>query len=174
MKSGRYTKSTNEYKDDWQTPPYALHPLLPYLNPNWKVWECAEGEGNLTKELRRHGYSVIGTDILTGKDFLKWKPKKWEITITNPPYSLKDEFLARAYELGHRFAFLLPLYSLESKFRQSLFRENGLDVILPDDRVDYDNPHTKASTAHFVSAWFTYGLDIVKPDVQVVIAELRK
>lgn len=29
--------------DDFQTPPKALKPLIPYLKKDWVVWECAEG-----------------------------------------------------------------------------------------------------------------------------------
>ena len=38
--------------DDWQTPPYALGPLLPYLKPDWLLWECSAGKGNLARSLR--------------------------------------------------------------------------------------------------------------------------
>lgn len=60
--------------DDFQTPPMALNPLLPYLNKEWTIWECAEGNGNLTKTLKEKGFKVVGTDIKTGFDFLKDKP----------------------------------------------------------------------------------------------------
>ena len=48
------------YANDFQTPPIALKPLLPYLKRDWLVWECAEGKGNLTKTLIEEGYDVIG------------------------------------------------------------------------------------------------------------------
>ena len=35
--------------DDFQTPPYALDPLLPFLKRDWVVWECACGKGNLVR-----------------------------------------------------------------------------------------------------------------------------
>src|SRR5574344_195369 len=35
--------------DDFQTPPIALKPLLPYLKSDWRIWECACGNGNLVR-----------------------------------------------------------------------------------------------------------------------------
>lgn len=36
--------------NDFQTPKYALLPLLPYLNnKEWNIWECSSGKGNLVK-----------------------------------------------------------------------------------------------------------------------------
>ena len=32
-------------KDDYQTPPEALIPLLPHLKENWVIWECASRQG---------------------------------------------------------------------------------------------------------------------------------
>jgi hypothetical protein len=92
--------------DDFQTPPEALEFLVPYLKNDWIIWECAMGKGNLVKALKEKGFQVIGTDISQGYDFLRWKPKKFDCIITNPPYSLKNEFLERCYQLKNP----LPYY----------------------------------------------------------------
>lgn len=151
---------TGKKFDDFQTPPYALKPLLPYLKKGWVIWECAEGRGNLTKALRAEGYAVVGSDILDGHDFLRWHPDKFDCIVTNPPFSLKDRFLSHAYSLGRPFAFLLPLTTLETKHRQTLFRVHGLEMVLLPWRVDYEVPSGSESKNWFASAWFTNGLDI--------------
>lgn len=147
-------------KDDFQTPPEALKPLLPYIKKSWKVWECAEGNGNLVKAFKKEGYDVIGTDILTGKDFLTYEPKDYDVIVTNPPYSTKFDFLERAYELGKPFAFLLPLTTLESKKRQQLFDKHGIEVILVDKRINFETPNGDGSSSWFATAWFTNGLNV--------------
>lgn len=146
--------------DDFQTPAAALIPLLPHINKDWVVWECAEGKGNLTQALRGWGYKVIGSDIEGGFDFRVWQPEKWDVVITNPPYSAKEEFLERAYELRKPFAFLLPLTTLESQRRQKLFREFGLEVILFDERIDFETPGGEKGSSWFATAWFTNWLEI--------------
>ena len=124
--------------DNFQTPIMALKPLLPYLKKDWTIWECAEGNGNLTKELNRQGYKAIGTDIIKGYDFLSWHPKSFDCIITNPPFSLKQKFLERAYTLEKPFAFLLPLTTFETKKRQFLFQKYGLEVIFFDKRINFE------------------------------------
>ncbi len=147
--------------DDYQTPPEALEPLMPYLKPDWTIWECACGKGNLVDGLRRAGRKVIATDTKAGNDFLAWQPRDdWHCLVTNPPFSLKNEFLARAYDLGKPFAFLLPLTTLETQSRQRLFRRNGIQVMLPDKRIHFETPHQKTPHPWFPVAWFCWKLGL--------------
>jgi len=188
--------------NDFQTPPYALLPLLKYLKKEWTIWECAEGKGNITQELFSLGYNVIGSDVVerkvtfkrnlkeigknpsetnnisesySGKDFLKWQPSKlkesnlfpnqmtdYDCIITNPPYSLKQQFLKRCYELGKPFALLLPLTTFETGKRQELFKKYGLEVIMFDKRINFETPSGKGSGSWFATAWFTNGLNLEK------------
>ena len=148
--------------NDFQTPPEALNPLLPYIPRDWIIWECAQGVGWLTKSLREKGYSVIGSDIITGQDYLEWQPNRWDIAITNPPYSIKQKFLERAYSLGKPFAFLLPLTTFETQKRQRLFNKYGLEVIFMDRRINFMTPSGKGSGSWFATAWFTWKLNIGK------------
>ncbi len=147
-------------RDDYQTPPVALTPLYKFLKSNWTIWECASGEGNLVKELRKQGYKVISSDIHSGKDFLTYEPKHYDCIITNPPFSLKQKFLERAYCLGKPFAFLLPLTTLESEKRQRFFKQCGVEMILFDKRINFEAPSGDGDGSWFASAWFTNGFKI--------------
>lgn len=151
--------------DDFQTPPYALKPLLPYIPKEWIVWEPACGHGYLVDELERLGYRVLATELHAepSMDFLT-DPLSgvfYDVIITNPPYSIKQQFLARCYELEKPFALLLPLTTFETGKRQKLFRDNGLEVIFMDKRVNFETPNkVEKSSAWFATAWFTWGLNI--------------
>ena len=151
---------TQGNSNDFQTPPEVLESLLPYLKKDWIVWECATGEGNLTKALRKKEFAVIDSDILMGHDFLTWQPGSFDCIITNPPYSLKQQFLKRAYELGKPFAFLLPLTTFETLKRQVLFKKYGLQVILLPKRINFQTPSGRGSGSWFATAWFTNGLNL--------------
>ena len=148
--------------NDFQTPPEAILPLLPYLNKNWSIWECAYGKGNLIEAFIDKGFEVIGTDILGNYDFLINKPEFFDCIITNPPFSLKQEFLERCYNLGKPFALLLPLTTFETAKRQELFKKYGLEVIFFDKRINFETPSGKGSGSWFATAWFTWGLNIGK------------
>lgn len=150
--------------DDFQTPGAAILPLLAHIPRNAKIWECAAGSGNLVKAFEQNGYEVLGTDIKTGTDFRMWEPERFDCIITNPPYSLKDEFLLRAYMLNKPFAFLLPITSLEGKNRQSLFERYGLELMIFDKRITFECPPGVETMENprswFQVAWFTYGLNL--------------
>lgn len=167
--------------DDWQTPPYALAPLLPHLRKDWLIWEPCAGKGNIVKELRDKGFQVYGSDIKNKRDFLKAPRGKLadeygfvlracHAIVTNPPYSLKLEFLERAYAIGKPFAFLMPLFTFEGPKRQGLFREHGIEVIMMDRRIEFEPP-PNANPVNFAAAWFTWGLRIGQ---QMTFAELPK
>jgi len=148
--------------DDFQTPAIAINSLLPYLKKDWTIWECAEGNGNLTKAFESAGFKVIGTDILKGYDFLLNDIGDYDCIITNPPYSLKEKFLERCYNLGKPFALLVPLTFLESEKRQKLFRKYGIQLIIPNKRINFETPSGKGSGSWFLTMWATWGLNLPK------------
>jgi len=150
------------YSDDFQTPYWVIEYLVPYLKKEWIIWECAMGKGNLVRALEQRGFKVIGTDIKDGYDFLKWTPKRFDCIVTNPPYSLKNEFLERCYELGKPFALLLPLTALETERRQRLFKKYGVEIIVLPKRVNFETPSGKGSGSWFPVGWFTNWLGIGK------------
>jgi len=162
MRSPKQPPMQQGSSDDFQTPPKALDPLYPFLKKGWIVWECASGKGNLAKALIDKGYSVRSTDILQGRDFLTWAPDQWDCVVTNPPFSLKQEFLERCYRLGKPFALLLPLTTFETPARQALFREYGVQVIFFDKRINFETPSGNGGGSWFATAWFTWGLEIPK------------
>ncbi len=150
--------------NNFQTPPHALLPLYPYLKKDWKIWEPAWGEGNIVRELTKQGYDIFGTDIEGGADFLDPNSHvdfEWDCIVTNPPYSIKDKFLERCYSLDKPFALLMPLTALEGIKRQALYRENGVEVILMDKRINFETPYkVEKSSSWFATAWFTWKLNI--------------
>lgn len=162
--------------DTYRTPPEAVYPLLPYLEKYRKnvfkdgavFWECCDsGNSNITRILKEKGFSVISTDITRGHDFLSDPPLRDTIIITNPPYSLKTEFLKRAYELQQPFCFLLPITTLEGVARGKLFREYGLELAVLDHRINYIDAR---KNVWFNSSWFCWG---VLPD-KLIFLEVNK
>jgi len=150
--------------DDFQSPKKAIDCLLPFLNSGWIIWEPAAGKGNIVNALSEKGFLVFGSDILSGYDFTSSvQPNiKFDCIITNPPYSLKEEFLKRCYELGKPFALLMPLTGLESEARQKLYRKYGIQLIIPNKRFNFETPSGGGSTAWFLTCWYTHGLNLPK------------
>ena len=148
--------------DACQTPPEALDPLLPYIDPDWTVWEPAAGEGYLEGALYDSGFSVIPGDLLRGENFFDYEPPTFDCLITNPPYSIKYDWLKRCYGLGKPFALLLPVETLGAESGAALFREYGLEIIFITPRINFKMPTTgwEGSSAQFPTAWFTWQFNI--------------
>jgi len=141
--------------DEYRTPPHAVIPLIKYIPKGCVVWECTDnGDSFITKTLIEFGYNVISTSIREGFNFLTDVPDfDFDVIITNPPYSLKTEFLKKCYELGKPFALLLPITALEGVERGKLFRKYGIEVLVFDRRINYDD-----GRAWFNSSWFCWKL----------------
>lgn len=75
--------------------------------------------------------------------------------ITNPPYSLKNEFLERCYEYDKPFALLLPLTALEGKQRNELYKEYGIELIVLDKRINFMK---NKNNVWFNTSWFCKGI----------------
>ena len=167
---GKKTKRPKPMKqgsrDDFQTPGNAIDILLPYLDKHWRIWECACGKGNLRTAFKQKGFKVIATDILQGVDFLKYPyhskvGHKFDCVITNPPYSLKGEFLGKCFEIGKPFALLMPLTTLEGKARHETYRKyNGIQLIIPNKRYNFETPDGKGSGSWFATVWFCGNMNL--------------
>ena len=51
-------------RDYYATSPSAINAVLPYLDKEIPIWECACGEGHLSKTLKEKGYVVKESDIV--------------------------------------------------------------------------------------------------------------
>ena len=146
--------------DELYTPEEAVNMILKYIPKNAKnIWECTAIENSeIVRILSNKGYNVITSHIENGEDFLNFEPKEYDIIITNPPYSLKDDFLKRAFELNKPFMFLLPLTTLEGSKRNKLFSNNKIQLLIPNKRFNFIK--NKKSSAWFQTSWFTSKLNL--------------
>ena len=169
MKQAMINTMRKEKHDHFDTPDYAVKPLLPSISKRWTVWEPTDttGKSRITAVLRKHGCKVKSTGK-TKFDFLKDTPSfEFDCIITNPPYSLKDEFIERCDMFGKPRALLMPLTALEGVHRGLMFRDLGLSfgVLVLDRRVEYTS-----GSVWFNTSWFCCG---ILPQ-QLMFAELEK
>lgn len=96
------------------------------------IWEPACGQNHMVNAIRNRGYQVIGTDILTGTDFLEVDiPDGVDWIITNPPFSKSEKFIERCIEHKKPFALLLKSQYWHAKKRMKLFQEYPPEYVLP-------------------------------------------
>lgn len=131
--------------DEFYTPPYAVVPILQYVDDSSTVW-CPfdTQDSNFVKTLKNRGCTVINSHIANQDDFFTMDVPKCDYIISNPPYSLKTEVLARLFSLGIPFAMLLGVVGLfESQKRFNMFKENKFEIMYLSKRVAYFKDFTE-------------------------------
>lgn len=132
-----YATEDREENDYYATPPKAVELLLQREQFRKVIWECACGEGHISRVLETNGHSVFSSDLIdrgygVKMDFLSEKSVPEEIVgkefdlITNPPYSKSLEFVRHALDLlkpGCKAAMFLKIQFLEGKERRKLYDE---------------------------------------------------
>lgn len=156
MKAALINYIKNPKNDELYTPSYAVTPLIQYIKKGMKIWECTDfGSSEITKVFKENGFNVISTHK-NNFNFLTDKPDfDFDIIITNPPYTLKDEFIKKCYEYKKPFCLLLPITSLEGTMRGGLYRQFGIQVMVFDKRINFMK--TKKSN-WFNCSWFCYNV----------------
>lgn len=121
-----------EDHDLYCTHPSAVEALCNLETFSPRIWEPCAGLGHIADTLRRHGYHVRESDILTrGRDieqldFLTYDEKVDCDIITNPPYKCATAIIRKAMEAvteGNRVAMWLRILFLESIERKRLFEQ---------------------------------------------------
>lgn len=83
------------------------------------------------------GYTVISSHIDDGQDFFTYEPEEYDIIISNPPFSQKDKVLERLDDLGKPFAVLLPINSLQGKYRFNYM--DNIQLMFFNERIGFHN-----------------------------------
>ena len=163
-----YAKYDREINDYYATEPKAMELLLLEETFNHKIWECACGEGHLSKVLLKNGYDVKSTDLIDrgygigNVDFFEAE-RKWDgDIITNPPYKIALDFVQKAIDLipnGNKVAMFLKLQFLEGKARRKFFNENPpKTVYVSSARLNCarNGDFEKCKSSAMAYAWFVW------------------
>lgn len=168
---GYLTSDTTASGDEMYTPFYAVAPLVKYLKySGYKTIWCPFDEewSAYVQTFREEGFNVIRSSLSEGKDFFQYEPNEpYDVIVSNPPFSKKDEVLRRLDKLGKPFAVLLPLNSLQGKSRFEIFKK-GIQVLVFDQRIGFHTPKnmvTPIEGSPFASAYFCrnflFGRDLI-------------
>lgn len=141
-------KQARQKDDFYATSPKAVELFLNALKKdnyslNSKIWECACGQGHISKVLINNGFEVFSSDLIPRGysenifDFLN-DDCNIDLTntdiLTNPPYKKAKEFVLRGLELlnnGNRLILFLKIRFLEGERRfQQIFRNTPPDTFM--------------------------------------------
>jgi hypothetical protein len=158
--------------DFFPTPRWATHALMENEIFEGEIWECACGDGAMSKVLASKGNPVVSTDLIDrgygeGEvDFLKSNRRAANI-VTNPPYNAAEGFVqAGLRKADKKFALLLRLAFLEGANRQrTIFTDAPPSrVWIFSERITfYPAGAVQKGTGTTAYAWFVWDKDAPGP-----------
>jgi len=183
--ASNHSKHDRQVDDYYATESKAMDKLVSAIGSNLSplIWECACGEGHLSKRLNTllPNLSIRNSDLIIRRfpcetlNFLKYNnPNSFNgDIITNPPYKYAQEFVEKAIETvttGHLVCMFLKLTFLEGKGRRKMFEK------LPPKTVFVSSERLKcALNGNFINtgssaaayAWFVWEKDCTsKPIIE--------
>ena len=127
LMNGSKSKNKRREHDFYPTPEIATVILLEREKFVGEVWECACGDGAMSKVIERYGYPCKSTDLIdrgfgeSGVDFLH-STYRTDNIMTNPPFKLGNQFIHQALtHASKKIALLLRLNYLETQTLKKFF-----------------------------------------------------
>jgi hypothetical protein len=121
------TKKANQ-TDLVMTNPSLAKVILDYFNPTGIVFEPARGDGAFYNQMKDpKGWC----EITDGRDFFDYD-RKVDWIVTNPPYSIYDQFLLKCFEVADNVVLLVPLAKAfkSKKIDMAIQEYGGLKEVL--------------------------------------------
>lgn len=156
-----------ECNDFYATDPDAINKLFEFEKFDKNIWECACGDGELSKRMIELGKNVVSTDLIdrgygiSNCDFLKENNVFDGDIITNPPYKYVTEFILNAIKLTkNKVAMFCKLTTLESQSRyEKIFKIHPpKKVYVFSKRINCykNNDKKKYKSSAVCYAWFVW------------------
>lgn len=167
--------------DLWYTPRIAVAPLLTVLPPPpLRVWAHADvrGRSHIVSVLEEAGYEVVCSDLSTGQDFFAFtradvEAMEVQVAVTNPPYSVRRQWLSHLVDLELPFAILVPETGVgQWAFEPLRSVEAEAGLLLLNRRVAYSQRWGERPVGNppFSSGWICRRL--LPPGQQLVFGEV--
>ena len=157
-----------EGPDFFPTPRWATCALIDNEKFSGDVWECACGDGAMSRVFEEAGSNVISSDLYdrgygeSGINFLS-PPRSASNIVTNPPYNCAEGFVTSGLKSANRkFALLLRLAFLEGANRANTIftKMPPARVWIFSERITFYpkgvEPKGSGTTAY---AWFVWDKD---------------
>lgn len=158
QKTNKHLRTSQGNNDECYTYRYAVEPLLEYLEPFrdkiiWCPFDTSESE--FVKVFTENGFNVVYSHIDFGQDFYTFEPEKWDILISNPPFSNKTMMFERVISFKKPFALLMNIAYLNDGIAAKTFKDIDLQILSFNERMNFKGyPKDKIN---FLSAYFCSG-----------------
>ena len=158
LKSNKIMYS-NGKNDECLTPLYGVKPIVKYLPSDKIIW-CPfdTAESNFVKYLGEIGFSVEYSHISNGQDFYTYEPDKWDIIVSNPPFTNKRQIFERALSFNKPFALMMSNTWLNDSAPKQLFKEKQLQLLMFDKRIKFSNNNITDDKITFSTSYYCWNL----------------
>lgn len=131
------------------TPMYGVQPILKYAAKfkGQAIWCPFDQENsNFVLLLREQGHKIAYSHIDDGQDFFKWKPKKFDLIISNPPFQNKRLIFERALSFNIPIAFLMTMAWMNDSGPVNAFLGAGrqMQLLQFDKRIKFERGNGEA------------------------------
>jgi len=156
-----------KYKcDDYDTPLYIWDMILKYLNLDKSaiIYDPFFNTGKSKQYLNELGYNNV---IHEKEDFFQNYDKyKYDILISNPPFSTKQKILKILYELNKPFILILPTSIISKLYVKNIFGDDidKIQYIVPSKRLQFEVNGYNQKRCCFDCIYFCYRM-FLKRDI---------
>lgn len=151
-----YSKGSN---DECMTPDYGVKPILKYLPKDKVIWCPFDKEDSeFVKILTSEGFKVTHSHVDNGQDFYTYEPQKWDIIVSNPPFTNKRKIFERALSFNKPFALLMSNTWLNDSAPKQLFADKQLQLLMFEERMKFINNGVIQNKITFSSSYYCYNL----------------
>ena len=143
--------------DEHMTPKHVWEAIQEYIPKDKVIWESFYGDGRSGDNLREMGYDVVHEPI----DF--FEEDRGDVIVSNPPFSLAKQIMARLLELDKPFILLMPSSKINYQYMR-IFK-NKLQIIIPHKRIHFiklneDGEPVQTKGCHFDCFYYCYKIGL--------------
>jgi len=152
-----------KYKlDDYTTPLYVWKMLLDYLDlgKNTIIYEPFYNNSKSKTYLGKLGYDNV---IHENEDFFENYDKyEYDIILSNPPYSIKQNILKVLYKIDKPFVLIVPTAIISKLYVKNIFKDdiNKIQFIIPNRRLQFEVNGYNQKRTPFDTLFMCYKLEL--------------
>ena len=140
------------------------------INKNMIVWLPFDNElSNIYKVLKEKEFNITISNLEIGLDFYNYEPEKWDLIITNPPFSGRTNLMKRLMSFDKPFVILQATQFFNNQYAVNYLCDNSnhFQFVMPRTRTNFltynkDENIIKSSKngASFYSFWLCYKINL--------------
>lgn len=158
--AGFHTKTFLKH-DDYMTPKYAWENIQQYIPKDKVIWEAFYGDGQSGRFLYELGCNYV----IHEQDLDFFEHDIGDVIVSNPPFSLAKEIMARLLITDKPFILLMPSSKINTSYMRA-WKDKGLQIIIPRKRIHFEKkvngetPENWKNACNFDCFYYCYKMDL--------------